>query len=540
MTSVAVLQARTNSTRLPGKVLLPINGLPLAVLAAKRAANTGREVIVATSTMRSDDGLAALAQSHGLGCFRGSLENTLERVVHALARFDDETLVFRLTADNVFPDGALLDEMEREFVAEGLEYLCCNGKQSGLPYGMSVEVTRLAHLREADRESISAYEREHVTPYVAKKFGVNFFGKYKNGGKGHFRCTIDCLDDYLCIQRVFSDVIDPIYVSAFDLVSKLTVDPLQPTVNIPVCRLVVGTAQLGGAYGIANRTGQPSQATSQALIKTAISNGVVYLDTARAYGNSEQVIGKSLEDGWQGRAKVITKLSPMLDCPPDASEQVLNAFVDASVFQSSAALRSDKLDVLLLHRSSHLSDWEGRAWRRLLSLQQAGMIGDLGVSVQNPDELSRALDIPEVQYVQLPFNLLDWRWDMVILKILEVKSRRNLVVHVRGAFLQGLLLSTDESLWRRACVNSSIEVCRWLGDCAKTYLRDSIADLCLSYVNSLPWVDGVTVGMENLMQLRGNLDLFNRPTLTASQVQEINKERPRLTETSLNPALWKG
>lgn len=494
---------------------------------------------MATSTVQSDDGLAALAQSHGLTCFRGSLENTLERVVHALARFDDQTLVFRLTADNVFPDGALLDEMEREFVAEGLEYLCCNGEPSGLPYGMSVEITRLAHLREANRESFSAYDREHVTPYVARKFGVRFFEKYKNQRKGHFRCTIDCLEDYLCIQRVFSDVIDPIHAPAFDLVSKLTADPLQPTVNIPVCRLVVGAAQLGGAYGIANRTGQPNQATCQALIKTAISNGAAYLDTARAYGNSERVIGKSLEDGWQGRAKVITKLSPMLDCPPDASEQVLNAFIDASVFQSSAALRSDKIDVLLLHRSSHLFDWEGRAWRRLLSLQQAGMVGELGVSVQSPEELSQALDIPEVRYVQLPFNLLDWRWDEVISKIFEVKSRRSLVVHVRSAFLQGLLLSTDESLWRRACVDSSTVVCEWLANCAKTYLRDSVADLCLSYVNSLPWVDGVTVGMESLEQLQENLNLFNRPTLTESQVQEINKERPRLTETSLNPALWK-
>jgi spore coat polysaccharide biosynthesis protein SpsF len=206
MRSVAVLQARTNSSRLPGKVLLPIKGVPLAVLAAKRAANTGRDIIVATSFEPSDAGLVALIQSHGLRCFRGCLENTLDRVVNALSDYDDQTLVFRLTADNVFPDGALLDEIECEFLAKGHEYLCCNGQPSGLPYGMSVELTRLSHLREAARESSCAFDQEHVTPYIIRKFGSTYFQKYKELKKGHFRCTIDCLDDYIRIQKVFSDV----------------------------------------------------------------------------------------------------------------------------------------------------------------------------------------------------------------------------------------------------------------------------------------------------------------------------------------------
>ena len=111
--------------------------MPLAVLAAKRAANTGRDIIIATSLEPSDDGLVALIQSYGLKCFRGSLENTLDRVVNALSAYNDQTIVFRLTADNVFPDGALLDEVEQEFLDNELEYLCCNGEHSGLPYGMS-------------------------------------------------------------------------------------------------------------------------------------------------------------------------------------------------------------------------------------------------------------------------------------------------------------------------------------------------------------------------------------------------------------------
>jgi spore coat polysaccharide biosynthesis protein SpsF (cytidylyltransferase family) len=115
--ALVIIQARTNSSRLPGKVLLPIAGLPLVVLAARRAANAGANVIVATSDEPSDDVLAKVLADAGIQCFRGSLENTLDRMVGALAGYDDDILVFRLTADNVFPDGTLLKEMEEDFLA---------------------------------------------------------------------------------------------------------------------------------------------------------------------------------------------------------------------------------------------------------------------------------------------------------------------------------------------------------------------------------------------------------------------------------------
>ena len=353
MRGVIVLQARTNSSRLPAKVLLPINGVPLVVLAAKRAGNTGRTTIVATSVEPGDDGLVALLESYGLTYFRGNLTNALDRIVTALAAYDDHAIVLRLTADNVFPDGTLLDEMEQEFLDEGLEYFCCNGEGSGLPYGMSVEITRLRHLREAAKVSTAEHDQEHVTPYVIRKFGAVFFEKYKDLKKGHYRCTVDCLDDYISIQQVFSNVIDPVSESSFELVRRLEHMPLQPFASAPTPKLVFGTAQFGSNYGIANSSGQPNLAQCQQLLKTAIANGVMYLDTASAYGNSEEMISTSLQDGWQGRAKIITKLSPLRDCPKTMSEAALNAFVDASVYKSCSALGRQKLDVLMLH--SYLS-----------------------------------------------------------------------------------------------------------------------------------------------------------------------------------------
>lgn len=539
MKGLAVLQARTTSSRLPGKVLLPVSGIPIAVLAARRAANNGREVIIATSREPADNALAALAVENGFRCFRGSLEDTLGRVVSALAGFSDDTPVVRLTADNVYPDGALLDEIEDEFTQRRLDYLSCGGEGSGLPYGVSAEITRVGHLRDAALRATDKYDREHVTPYIRRKFGHACFDKYRALGKEHYRCTVDCLDDYLVLQQVFCGVQDAVHTSVFDLIDRLDGVAYQPLQPRPLHKLVLGTAQLGSPYGIANRLGQPNSSMAEKLIKTAISSGVRWLDTARAYGASERVVGNALRSGWEGRAKVITKLSPLTECPADASRETVDAFVDASLYNSCASLRVQKIDVLMLHRAVHLTEWSGRVWERLLEHKAQGTINALGISVQNPFELRQALAESEIGIVQLPFNVLDWRWDDLIPAIRAKRAERGLIVHVRSALLQGLLAGHEPTLWHRANVMQAAAVRDWLVMHQQAAEMTSVAQLCLSFVKSLEWVDGVVVGMESLDQLAENLLTFSGPDLGVKDIQAISASRPVLAEESLNPAFWK-
>lgn len=539
MTTVVVIQARTNSSRLPGKVLLPICGLPVVVLAAKRAGNTGRKVIVATSTEKSDDGLAQIVLQHGIECFRGSLENTLLRFVNALSTYDESTIVFRLTADNVIPDGPLLDEIEHEFLDRGLEYIACNGMNSGLPYGMSAEVTRLRHLREALQSDPSAPDTEHVTPYIVRKFGGNYFEKYLSHKMGHYRCTIDCLDDYLGVTKLFDHVKNPVDERSLALIGRLKGADLQPSVTRPASKMVLGTAQVGLSYGIANTRGQPSREDARMIIKTAIANGVQYLDTARAYGDSEEVIKDALSAGWQGRTKVITKLAPLDECPKDADSATVNSFVDASLYQSMSALGVQQIDTLLLHRVAYLKAWNGKAWRRLLEHRERGRIQVLGASVQTPEELMAAMDNTDVAHIQLPINILDWRWQEISKEIQQTKANRVLTIHARSLLLQGLLGSKERALWARSHVVKPEPVWRWLDDTCKKFKRSSIADLCISYVMGLCWVDGIVVGVETLEQLSENLAIVAKNSLTAAQVTFITDTRPKLEARSLNPALWK-
>lgn len=538
MTVVAILQARTNSSRLPAKVLLPIATYPMVVLAAKRAANTGCDVIVTTSIESSDDVLYDTVTSYGLTCFRGSLDNTLNRVNSALKSYDDETIVIRLTADNVFPDGTMLKELEEFFINEKLDYLCCNGVVSGLPYGVSAEITRLKYLREAENLTQDKYDLEHVTPYIRKKYGETYFKKYNELNMGNYRCTVDCLDDYLSISRVFKDVDDPINESFISLCYKLKQTGLfQPIISKLPKKMVLGTAQLGMDYGISNNTGMPSKKVAEDIIKTAISNGVEYLDTAFAYGESEKVLGDILSAGWQDRVSVITKLSPNYELSESFNKREISALVENNIFQSLIKLKSKKIDVLMLHRAIQLFDYKGFIWDKLIELKNAGLIGGLGVSVQTVEELEAVLDIEMVEFIQMPYNILDNRWEKCVAKIIDTKSKRNLKIHVRSTLLQGLLTCRNVLLWKKAHVNSPHLIWDWLSS-FKTEVIHSDLELCLTFVNSLNWVDGIVVGIESLEQLQENIGILSKEQLPSTVVQQILNSRPNLTEKTLNPALW--
>lgn len=539
MNSVVVLQARTNSSRLPGKVLLYMVGMPIVVLAAKRAGNTGRSVIVATSDQKTDDALAQVLKKFNVSCFRGNLDNTLSRIVLALENYPDDTKVFRLTADNVIPDGALLDEIERDFVEQNMDYLCCNGEQSGLPYGISVELTKLKHLRDALIETSDPFDLEHVTPFIRRRFGENYFTKYKGLSLGHYRCTVDCLDDYLVIQELFKNIDDPISESALSLATKLKDLSLYQPENQDIAKkLVLGTAQLGLDYGITNTYGKPDRTTAEKIVKTAIVNGAKFIDTARAYGDSENVLGAILSTGWTGRSNVITKLSPLIDETLIDISNSIEYSVDSSVYHSCKALRTESIDALLLHRASQMTIFGGKIWSRLLFHRQQGLIRSLGVSVQSPEELENILSIQEVEVIQLPYNVLDWRWESIISKVIEEKKKRNLTIHIRSTLLQGLLTSQNQDKWRKAHVENAESIMDWLKINQKLIGAKSIAEFCLRFVNSLNWVDGIVVGVETIEQLLENINFICLPEICSSQLEVILKSRPILEQKTLNPASW--
>ena len=299
--------------------------------------------------------------------------------------------------------------------------------------------------------------------------------------------------------------------------------------------LIIGSVQLGLPYGAANRTGKPSRETALRLVRRAADAGVRGFDTARTYGDAEDRLGEALAS--RKGICTITKLSSLSDLSPNAGEVEVVAAVDASIAQSLAALKRERLDCLLLHRAHHLTAWNGAVWRRLLEHQVQNLISTLGLSVQSPAEALAALDIPQVHHLQFAFNILDWRWfDAGVIDSLA--KRPDVTVHVRSVFLQGLLVSNDSKAWPLVAGVDADALMAWLEKASQDFHRHSVADLCLSYVRAQDWIDGVVIGMETEDQLEANLGLIARPPLTVEACASIEDTRPRVPAQLLDPAQW--
>ena len=298
--------------------------------------------------------------------------------------------------------------------------------------------------------------------------------------------------------------------------------------------LVLGSVQLGLAYGAANKTGKPSRGVALKLVRQAADAGITQFDTARAYGDSEERLGEAL-DGLTVRA--LTKLSPLADLPAGASRDEVRDTVDASIAESLHALRRKRIDCLLLHRASHMTAFGGAIWERLLERLEDGSVAALGVSVQSPQEALDALACREVRHIQMPYNLLDWRWrEAGVLAATE--ERPDATVHARSVFLQGLLAANDPAIWPRIEGVNPPSVLKLVAGLVREFGRESIADLCLAYARGQSFIDGVVIGLETMEQLDTNLRLAVKRPLTEEECALVEARVPRLPARLLDPAQW--
>jgi len=144
--------------------------------------------------------------------------------------------------------------------------------------------------------------------------------------------------------------------------------------------------------------------------------------------------------------------------------------------------------------------------------------------------------VSDVEIIQLPFNLLDWRWRESGLELM-LSSRPDIQIHVRSVFLQSVLLR-DAAEWPAVSGINAVELHNTLNVLVKELQRGSIADLCLAYVRSFNWVNGVVIGMESKPQLTKNIDLFTKPPLSQKEVAFVQDSLPLVPEKLLNPACW--
>lgn len=214
--------------------------------------------------------------------------------------------------------------------------------------------------------------------------------------------------------------------------------------SLPAARRIgLGTAQFGLDYGITNPRGRIGEREVRTILADCAAAGIDTLDTANLYGESETVIGQSLETG--ANFKIVTK-TPKFTAARSTIDAVgaLNSAFEASL----SKLRRVSLHALLLHDASDLLGPLGNAlWGALEAIKASGRVTKIGVSVYEGAEIEDALRSYPIDIVQVPWNPIDSR--LVVSGTLAHLADRGVEIHARSLFLQGLLLQQPAAIPKR-------------------------------------------------------------------------------------------
>jgi aryl-alcohol dehydrogenase-like predicted oxidoreductase len=291
-------------------------------------------------------------------------------------------------------------------------------------------------------------------------------------------------------------------------------------------RLVLGTAQLGMPYGIANRTGQPDFETAVSLIKTAWEYGIREFDTAQAYGQSEAVLGRVLSSlGISHDARIITKLDPKLELRQGQN-------IKRAVDKSLERLQIPCLYGIMLHREEWLDNLNRGLEKTLQTLVLEGIVQHLGVSLYTPAMALRALASDIMDMIQVPANILDRRFAVAGVFDLARETRKQ--VYIRSVFLQGLLLMKPEELpanmaFAQPALNKLDNLC--------AQYKFSRQQIALLYIKWKYPQARIIIGAETPTQIEQNLNIWRN---NATSIFEINRfdSLPIADERIINPVFW--
>lgn len=291
-------------------------------------------------------------------------------------------------------------------------------------------------------------------------------------------------------------------------------------------RLMLGTAQFGLPYGIANRAGQPGYREVLGIVAAAIEGGVNCFDTAAGYGSSEEVLGRTLHElRAVDRVTVVTKVRPLNDA--DGADPC--RAIEESVAESRRRLRLDCLPLVLFHKEADAVHMDG-----LLRLCDRGWIRRAGFSCDTDASGSAPLAArPGVAALQIPANVLDRRHRRA--GTFATAAARGAAVFVRSVYLQGLLLMPEEEI--PAPLRQVVPVRRALATIA-TAAGMSLAELAARHALGLPGVTSLVMGVDGVAHLRENLAICGRGPLDAETTDRIEAAVPDLPADLLTPRAW--
>ena len=282
--------------------------------------------------------------------------------------------------------------------------------------------------------------------------------------------------------------------------------------------MILGTAQLGLTYGISNKFGKPDSEAANELLNFALNNGITMLDTAAAYGNSEQVIGDS---GVSGKFQIISKLPKI-----DLNQSNLNSIVETGASISLNRLKVNSLYAYLLHSVDDLVSYGEALWEQLETLKSGKKTIKIGYSVYSPEQLEQVYDQFKPDIIQIPMNVLDQEFE--ITGWLKRLKDDGVEVHVRSVFLQGLLLMSKKEQIGKFPNHKNIWE-EWHSFLDNNHI--SALESCIGFISNNNLIDEMVIGVNSEMELKEILKI-KQDCCPTFKINSMDKEL-------INPSNWK-
>ncbi|WP_431165295.1 aldo/keto reductase [Tenacibaculum halocynthiae] len=287
-------------------------------------------------------------------------------------------------------------------------------------------------------------------------------------------------------------------------------------------KLILGTVQFGLNYGVNNTKGKPSSENIKNILDTAYNNGICLLDTAEAYGDSQEKIGEYHLNS-SNKFEIITKFS--------ATVKNLPFNITERIKKNIATLQVNNLYCYMFHSFKDFDSYFKPFQKDLSSLKKEGIIKKIGVSLYTNEEFEKVLEFDDIDLIQLPFNLLDNTTKRG--GILSKAVKKGIEIHTRSVFLQGLFFKkTTDLSGNLKPLNKNFDKLHNL--CSDNYKMN---DLALNYVHSQEKIDKVLIGVDTVDQLLDNLSSIKKE-ISSDRIEEINNINVEQNEL-LNPSNWK-
>ena len=290
--------------------------------------------------------------------------------------------------------------------------------------------------------------------------------------------------------------------------------------------LVLGTAQLGSLYGIANKAGPPDQERATAIVKEAWDHGIREFDTAQLYDRSEELLGRALADlGLSEQAQIITKFY-WDQSSHDACD--VNMILDLSLSRLGVSC----LYGMMFHNEQMLSLLDEGLSDDMQEATAEGRVKYLGVSVHSPEMAIKALNTKGIDFVQLPANILDRRFQRAgAFRLADEIGKK---IYIRSVFLQGLILMDHQDIPER--MSFALPVLEKL-EALRSEYGMSMQELAFGYIRAEYPNAKVLFGADTPEQVRENYEKWDIP-LPASCLKYTHNMFDDIDEKILNPALW--